>query len=769
MAKELVYTETKDEVRTVRSVLSGETGLTPREISRLKFDGEILLNGERVHTDRTVRKGDVLKAVFPDDTPAEGSLSAALPDILYEDEDMIIVNKQAGIPVHAVHGHQDDSLGTLVQNYCRTKGRNTAVRAVGRLDEYVSGAVVFALSRPAAARLSAERQNGTLKKTYTAIVEGILPVREGTVDLPVMKLEGHRERVVDSGGKQAITQYRTVQENETDRESFTVLEIQTETGRTHQIRVHMQAIGHPLAGDALYGGHVREIGRPALHAGRLVLQQPFTHRTITIDAPLPQDMQDLLHKGEAVWTAPVPVQEEKKAGHRPVRLFAGLFVLCLCFAGGIGLYRRMEPAASVHSTEEPDLREIYNHLDTVFTEDSVFEYGSPVSIADLIRETNGFTEIVRDIDPLRTGTQTAVIRTVDTATGTARTFTKEITVEDTCPPEIVLQAQTVTVEYGSEYNPEGNIVSVADPVDGALPRSTDAENGTYTIHSNVDTRTPGVYSVTVEATDRNGNRTSAAWKATVEGKKDTAPPVVTVRQAEIYVTAGDGYDPSGNVWSVIDETDGTISWCEAPGNGCWTIWTDYDPDTPGTYTVKVTALDSSGNEGSEQYAIHVAEKPQPVQTTVPSQPDPVPSESPAPVQEQGDNRSTIEYYLVNNMGMNHAAACGVLANIQRESSYNPGAYNPSGYYGICQWGGGRYDRLYSWCGENGLSGDSLSGQLGYLGYELSGSYRRVLDQLLAVENSADGAWQSAYIFAMQFEVSGEYNANAAGDLARSMY
>ncbi|MBQ1382506.1 MAG: hypothetical protein IIY73_01200, partial [Solobacterium sp.] len=79
MAKELVYTETKDEVRTVRSVLSGETGLTPREISRLKFDGEILLNGERVHTDRTVRKGDVLKAVFPDDTPAEGSLSAALP------------------------------------------------------------------------------------------------------------------------------------------------------------------------------------------------------------------------------------------------------------------------------------------------------------------------------------------------------------------------------------------------------------------------------------------------------------------------------------------------------------------------------------------------------------------------------------------------------------------------------------------------------------------------------------------------------------------
>ena len=768
MAKELVYTETKQEERSVRSVLSVETGLSDREISRLKFDGEILLNGERVHTDRTVRQGDVLKVIFPEDTPAEGLPVLPVPDILYEDEDMIIVNKPSGIPVHAVHGHLDDSLGTQVQAYCRTKGINSAVRAVGRLDEYVSGAVVFALSRPAAARLSAQRQNGTLKKTYTAIVEGKLSHREGNVDLPVMKMDGQRERTVDSKGKPALTKYRTVQENETDQEAFSVLEVQTETGRTHQIRVHMQAIGHPLAGDALYGGHVKEIGRPALHAGRLSLQQPFTHQPITIDAPLPQDMQDLLRKGETVWTAPASVQEEQKAGHRLIRILAAVFAVCLCCFGGLQLYRRM-PASGNTGAAKPDLIEIYKQLNTVFTEDSVFEYGSTVSVADLIQETNGFTEIVQDIDPMRTGTQTAVIRTVDTATGTARTFTHEVTIEDTQAPEITLQRETVTVAYGEAYDPQGNIVSVADPVDGALSRSTELVNGTYVIHSNVDVRTPGVYTVNVEAADRNGNRTSAVWKATVEEKKDTAPPVVTVKQAEVYVTAGDGYDPSWNVWSVVDDTDGALPYCQTEQNGCWTVWTDLDPDTPGTYTVKVGARDLSGNEGSEQYRVIVAEKPQPVPSETPSQPEPAPSASPAPVQDQGDNRSTIEYYLVNSLGMNHAAACGVLANIYRESSYNPGAYNPAGYYGICQWGGGRYDRLFSWCSENGLSGDTLSGQLAYLGYELSGSYRSVLDQLLTVENSAEGAGQAAYIFAMQFEVSGEYNANAAADLAQSMY
>ena len=272
----------------IKAVLSQSVGLSRREISRLKFtENGILLNGSSAYITAIVQTGDRLEINFPDYDLAHYTRISGKPQILYEDEDLVVVNKPAGMPCHPSHEHLDDDMGTLLQNYY---GSSFTIRAVGRLDKDVSGIMLYAKNQPAAARLSRQRTEGLLKKTYTAIAEGILDEKKGILRYRLAKKEGHRDRRISRNGQECVTEYEVIAEHG----SLSVLHVSIITGRTHQIRAGMAYAGHPLCGDRLYGGHTEQIPRPALHCSKLVFEQPFTKEQVQIECEPAEDMKRLL-------------------------------------------------------------------------------------------------------------------------------------------------------------------------------------------------------------------------------------------------------------------------------------------------------------------------------------------------------------------------------------------------------------------------------------------------------------------------------------------
>lgn len=271
----------------IKTVLSRFLGLSRREISRLKFSGGIIYKGENARVTQPVETGDLIELTFPDQDTAAAVVLSGKPEILYEDADLVIVNKPAGMPCHPSHEHLDDDMGTVLQNYY---GGSFRVRPIGRLDKDVSGIMLYAKNQPSAARLSRQRAELVLHKEYTAIAEGIFENKKGTLTYSLAKVSGHRERKVTEGGRQCVTDYEVIGEYG----NRSLLKISIVTGRTHQIRAGMAYAGHPLCGDKLYGGDTDHIRRAALHCSHLHLRQPFTQKEISLDLPLPDDMKALL-------------------------------------------------------------------------------------------------------------------------------------------------------------------------------------------------------------------------------------------------------------------------------------------------------------------------------------------------------------------------------------------------------------------------------------------------------------------------------------------
>lgn len=310
MERILVHTVSEQEYQasenhSLRRFLSVQLHLSRHSISRLKFSNSLLINGKPAHVSMNVQPGDEIKVILERDSSrcedredraeqkivSEGSKGMAIRKwIRYEDADLLIVNKPSGIPVHASHGHLEDSLGTAIAKEYQAQGEEFTVRTVGRLDKDVSGLVLFAKNRFAAQVLWKEREEKQLSKTYLAIAEGIMEQPAGTIDLPLRKVEGQRQRVTDEAGKPSVTHFCV----RGRYDHVTLLEVTIETGRTHQIRSHLAAIGHPLAGDGDYGGNTDKIKRPALHCAQIRVVQPFTGNLIVVDEELPEDMKDLL-------------------------------------------------------------------------------------------------------------------------------------------------------------------------------------------------------------------------------------------------------------------------------------------------------------------------------------------------------------------------------------------------------------------------------------------------------------------------------------------
>ena len=185
MRKELTYTiTTKDDGLMVKAVLSKRLHLSRREISRLKFSDGLLLNDTPCRVTETVHTGDVIHLIFMEKDTAHAVRLSGKPDILYEDEDLVVVNKPAGMPCHPSHEHLDDDMGTLLQNYYKDQ---FTIRAIGRLDKDVSGIMLYAKNQPSAARLSKERQDGRLNKYYLAICSGSFQQKCGTLQYALEK------------------------------------------------------------------------------------------------------------------------------------------------------------------------------------------------------------------------------------------------------------------------------------------------------------------------------------------------------------------------------------------------------------------------------------------------------------------------------------------------------------------------------------------------------------------------------------------------------
>lgn len=257
-------------------------------IKRAKsVEGGLTMDGSHIRTVDPLRAGALVRVVT-DAAQRSYPPSAATAQALYADDDLIIFNKPAGMPCHPSKGHPYDTLANVFAALPDTQG--LYFRPVGRLDRNTSGAVLCAKHAHAAYRLFGEDKP---VKVYLALTTGRLPQPQGTVDAPICReAEGSQRRCVRADGQSAVTHYKTLLEGS----ALSLLALWLETGRTHQIRVHMAHLGCPLAGDALYGGDCAVLERHALHCFIMVLIHPLSGEKISVLAELPSDMKAVLAK-----------------------------------------------------------------------------------------------------------------------------------------------------------------------------------------------------------------------------------------------------------------------------------------------------------------------------------------------------------------------------------------------------------------------------------------------------------------------------------------
>ena len=284
----------------VNTLLRRTLGLSGTVLRRVKWleDG-ITLDGVRVHVRVRVEEGQMLSVRVTDPAPTSGVVPAPGPlDIVYEDPDLIVMDKAAGVLVHPGHGHFDDTLGNFLMYHYKIAGDESDFHPVHRLDKGTSGLIAVAKHAHAQEKLKNQLHTGDFRRVYLAVCDGVPPSLAGTVDAPIGPAEGSRmAREVRPDGKPARTRYRVLR----TWGLRSLVELELETGRTHQIRVHMAHLGCPLTGDFLYGAENRAlIARPALHSARLELTHPITGKRLSFAVPQPADMAALIPKEDVL-------------------------------------------------------------------------------------------------------------------------------------------------------------------------------------------------------------------------------------------------------------------------------------------------------------------------------------------------------------------------------------------------------------------------------------------------------------------------------------
>ena len=262
-------------------------------ITHLKHtENGILLNGEWGRVRDILQAGDKLTIQLTEEDSSDNIVPAKLSlDIVYEDEDILVVNKAANTPIHPSQGNYDNTLANAVAYYYQQKNETFTYRCINRLDRDTTGLLIIAKHMYSASLLSEMVANREIYREYLAIATGEVP-KEGIIIAPIGRVDGSTiERHVDElQGDYACTHYKSLAYNN----GFSLVSLKLETGRTHQIRVHMKHIGHPLPGDFLYNPDYSVIKRQALHSHRLVFKHPITGESLEFVADLPMDMKKII-------------------------------------------------------------------------------------------------------------------------------------------------------------------------------------------------------------------------------------------------------------------------------------------------------------------------------------------------------------------------------------------------------------------------------------------------------------------------------------------
>ncbi len=260
-----------------------------------KMPNNVVIDGEWVHMNRKLSAGEILTVNIQENASSKKIPAIKmLLNIIYEDEDIIVINKPAGLPIHPSLNHYEDSLANGLAYYYESQGKPFIFRCANRLDKNTSGLTVVAKHLVSANILSTMVKNRQFHREYYAIVRGTLSTKSGTIDAPIGRVDDSIiTRQVDfSNGERAVTHFQVIEE----QNGHSLISIHLETGRTHQIRVHFKYIGRPLIGDHLYNPDMEFINRQALHSHKIQFAHPITGECMEFIAPLPDDMKSVLTK-----------------------------------------------------------------------------------------------------------------------------------------------------------------------------------------------------------------------------------------------------------------------------------------------------------------------------------------------------------------------------------------------------------------------------------------------------------------------------------------
>lgn len=297
MAKFEYIVTKEDEGVPVKGLLRTKFKFSSRLLTKLKYQHLVFLNGEEVAGWITPEIGDVLSIKLPEeksDFPVED-----IPIYpVFEDDDLLVLNKQPGVIVHPTKGHPSHTIANGLMKYMADTEQMFKIRFVNRLDMDTTGLLIVAKNSHSQDNLTKQMKANTVEKRYIAVANGIIDKDAFTIDLPIGRPdpENVARGVMQEGGFPSITHVKVL-ERFPKGKGYTMVELLLETGRTHQIRVHMSHIGHPLVGDYLYGGeNPWLIERQALHAFKLSFNHPLTGDRLEIEAPLPADIQEVIEK-----------------------------------------------------------------------------------------------------------------------------------------------------------------------------------------------------------------------------------------------------------------------------------------------------------------------------------------------------------------------------------------------------------------------------------------------------------------------------------------
>ena len=297
--KEYIVSQEEKGKRLDTYIPSVDTDITRTSAQRLIEDGNILVNGKNAKVSYKIQENDKISVEIPEPKQIELKAQDIPIEIVYEDSDIIVVNKPKGMVVHPANGNPDGTLVNAIMAICKDSlsgiGGEIRPGIVHRIDKDTSGLLIVAKNDNSHVKMSEQIKNHEVKKTYIALVRGVFKENEATIDMPIGRSTSDRKKMaINKNGKNAITHIKVLKRFD----KYTLLKVNIETGRTHQIRVHLSHIGYPIVGDYTYSNGKNEfdvIGQ-CLHAQKLEFKHPITQKDMCLEAELPQYFKDILDK-----------------------------------------------------------------------------------------------------------------------------------------------------------------------------------------------------------------------------------------------------------------------------------------------------------------------------------------------------------------------------------------------------------------------------------------------------------------------------------------